>query len=766
MLTQSLNVFGVRHLSPNTAFQLLQYLELHQPKYVLIEGPIDATDLMLQLATTTVKPPVALLAYTNQLPIQTLLYPFAEYSPEYQAIKWAKMHRAKVQFIDLPTAISLALKESKTITEEKRTEQQQFYRQYNHYYQQIAAADQADNYDEYWEQNFESIESPSQFSEAIHLQSTSLRELVIDEERMYATEDYAYNELRESYMRYNVQTLLDSGVNPQEIVIIVGAYHVKGMDLSLPIASVAAIESIEKVATKICLMPYSNYRLSHQSGYGAGNVSPHYFQMIWEHLINENRAALPTYYIAAIAEVMRKDGQYPATANVIEAVRLAQMLAQIRNHIHPTLQDLQDAVVTCLGNGELLNVASYLQMINVGTKIGFVPEGVSQTPIQDDFNRNLDRLKLSRYKTLVPEVLDLDLRENLKVKSVAAAFLDLNRSIFLHRLQTIGIEFGAALHRQQENASWSEKWSLHWKPEIEIAVVEANLKGETIEIATAFHLKQLLESATNIEMISTVIMGAYYCDLLPIFEVAIHHLQSQLVESSDFVALAAVTHELSHLYQYGSIRKIDLEPLIPIIQQLFLRASLVMVAQCNCDALTAPNIMSAINQMDQVNNQLYDSLDSKTWSGALEELAQRDDLNATLSGLAFAILLENNVFQEVHCQQMIAFRMSIGVPVDIAAAWFEGFSNRNRYALLSRAYVWQAVDEYVHNLDDEQFKRANVTLRRALSDFSAAQKDSLATLLGELWGVDSIASSTYINAPLSADEAAQLDELNDFDFDF
>lgn len=766
MLVTPLNVFGVRHLSPNTAFQLLQYLELHQPKYVLIEGPIDATDLMLQLASTTVKPPVALLAYTNQLPVQTLLYPFAEYAPEYQAIQWAKANQAKVQFIDLPTAITLALKDSKIVDEEKRIVQDQFYRQYNQYYQQIAALDDAGNYDDYWEQNFEAITDCHAFREAIHLQSTSLREFIIDDEKLMATEDYAYNELRESYMRYNIQKLIDSGVSPLEIVIIVGAYHVKGIDLSLPQASLSALERIDKVDTKICLMPYSNYRLSQQSGYGAGNVSPHYFQMLWEHLISNTRSILPAYYIAAIAEVMRKDGHFPATANVLEAVRLATMLAQIRNHYYPTLQDLQDAVVTSLGNGELLNVARYIQMINVGSQIGFVPEGVSQTPIQDDFNRNLDRLKLSRYKTLVPEILDLDLRENLKVKSAAAAFLDLNRSVFLHRLQTIGIGFGEALHHQQEKASWSEKWSLHWKPEIEITIVEANLKGESIEIATAFHLKQLLENASNIAMISTVILEAYYCDLLPIFDVAIHHLQAQLVDCSDFKELAIVTHQLSHLYQYGSIRKIDLAPLIPIIQQLFLRASLVMVDQSNCDALTAPSVIVAINQLDQVSNQLYESLNTAIWRSELEQLAQRDDLNATLSGLGFAILLEYNVYQEEHCKQMIVYRMSVGVPIDIAAAWFEGFSNRNRYALLSRTYVWQAVDEYVNSLDEEQFKRANVTLRRALGDFTSAQKDTLATLLGELWSVDSIATSTYINAPLSEEEEAQLDTLNDFDFDF
>ncbi len=77
-------------------------------------------------------------------------------------------------------------------------------------------------------------------------------------------------------------------------------------------------------------------------------------------------------------------------------------------------------------------------------------KGVSQTSIQDDFYRELTRLKLDQFKASVKRELDLDLRENRRVKTAEAAFLDLHRSSFLHRLAVLEVGFGQQLTVRQE----------------------------------------------------------------------------------------------------------------------------------------------------------------------------------------------------------------------------------------------------------------------------------------------------------------------------
>ena len=48
---------------------------------------------------------------------------------------------------------------------------------------------------------------------------------------------------------------------------------------------------------------------------------------------------------------------------------------------------------------------------------------------------------------------------------------------------------------------------------------------------------------------------------------------------------------------------------------------------------------------------------------------------------------------------------------------------RNRYGLLSRMSLWEQLNDYINALEDEEFKRALVFLRRAFSTFSPAGED-------------------------------------------
>jgi hypothetical protein len=63
-------VFGVRHLSPAGAWHLHRYLDEVRPKVVLVEGLADADDLVVHITKKATKPPIAILAYTDTLPVR------------------------------------------------------------------------------------------------------------------------------------------------------------------------------------------------------------------------------------------------------------------------------------------------------------------------------------------------------------------------------------------------------------------------------------------------------------------------------------------------------------------------------------------------------------------------------------------------------------------------------------------------------------------------------------------------------------------------
>ena len=112
------HLFGIRHLSPSGAWHLRKFLDETDPELVLIEGPSDFTELLEDLTKNEVKPPVAVMAYTSDLPIRTILYPLAVYSPEYQAALWAREKGKKARFFDLPSPVFLALEDQEKLSEE------------------------------------------------------------------------------------------------------------------------------------------------------------------------------------------------------------------------------------------------------------------------------------------------------------------------------------------------------------------------------------------------------------------------------------------------------------------------------------------------------------------------------------------------------------------------------------------------------------------------------------------------------------------------
>jgi hypothetical protein len=108
-LREGVTVFAVRHLSPACAYHLRHLLDEVRPTAVLIEGLSDANAQLKYITDSQTRLPVAILAYTEEFPIRTILYPLAVYSPEYQAILWADQNKACAEFIDLPSGVALAL---------------------------------------------------------------------------------------------------------------------------------------------------------------------------------------------------------------------------------------------------------------------------------------------------------------------------------------------------------------------------------------------------------------------------------------------------------------------------------------------------------------------------------------------------------------------------------------------------------------------------------------------------------------------------------
>jgi hypothetical protein len=101
---ERLHLLGIRHHGPGSAASVRDALDAIDPAVVLIEGPADAEDVLPFAAATGMTPPLAILIHPAENPAEAVFYPFAGYSPEWQALRWALARKKPVRFIDLPAA--------------------------------------------------------------------------------------------------------------------------------------------------------------------------------------------------------------------------------------------------------------------------------------------------------------------------------------------------------------------------------------------------------------------------------------------------------------------------------------------------------------------------------------------------------------------------------------------------------------------------------------------------------------------------------------
>ena len=760
------HVFGVRHLSPGAAHHLRQVLNRLQPEAVLVEGPSDADEQIAHLVHEETRPPLALLAYTRTRPVRSILYPLAEYSPEWVALTWAIQNRRRVHFIDLPAAVFLEMHQpraepkaeesdeadKKPTQSEKRSEASEHTQAYlDDPYQAIARLAGDPDHETWWERHFEHTNDAEAYAGQALEFGRGLREI-----RALPEEDE--NLIREAFMRRRIREVLAAGHAPAKILVVCGAFHAPALNSALPAMSDEEVATLPRAEISLTLMPYSYYRLSAQSGYGAGNHAPAYYQQLFEEYRRGDPERLPARFLSELAGAMREDGHVRSPAEVIEAVRLARSLAALSGSPAPCLRDLRDAAVTCLGRGEPHLVHGFLAELEVGHAVGQLPKGVSRTALQDDFCWQVEKLKLSRFQVDRTEGLELDLRENRFVKSEEAALLDRKRSTFLHRLRVLGIQFASTKETRQDQGTWKECWSLRWTPECEIQVVEASLEGDTIDGVAALKLSEKLAAAEQVDQAAEIVREAACCQLTGALEDARRRLQAMTVEGTSVAALARAADCLSEVIRYGSVRRVDPEPLRPLLQQLFLRATLSAGQACVCDRHGAGEVRQALLSLQRIAGTHSTEVDAERWYRELANIAATDSLNALLSGVAAALLLEQGRIDEQTLAAEVSRRLSPGMDAECAAGWFEGLVSHNHMALFSRISVWRQLDAYIVGLDEEAFLHALVHLRRAFADFQPGEIRRVVSILVEMSPEAGEAFKAAGELVLDDEEARKLQE--------
>ncbi len=782
-----IRLFGVRHLSPMGAVQLERWIDACEPTAVLIEGPSDAGGMIPFLANESCRPPVAVLSFTEERPARSLLIPLAEYSPEWVAIRCGIARGATVRFMDLPAEVVLAPSsrpspgESPEAAPDPTPPTPSGARRGADPWTALAARAGDPDADTWWERTFEHNAEPEAYRTAVLAFGSQLRSIEVDSP---ATE--RENLLREAYMRRVIRETLAEGHAAERVVVVCGAFHGDALLSDAPALGDREAAALPRTPCRHTVMPYSFELLSSQSGYGAGNHAPAYFQLLYESARAGDVRAVGPRLLARIAEALRARGHRASSAEVIEAARLAHAIAALHGDASaPTLRDLLDAALACLCRGEPARLEGVRAPVCIGVARGAAPIGVPRTLIQDDFDASLRALKLQEHRE--PGVRPvrgraklasrpaLDLREDHRARTEETALRDRRASIFLHRTVTLELGFASLrraesteLHRSERDAqsldvrrgSFKEAWEAGWSPGLEIALIERAALGDSIEQAASQTLERALDRCATVTEAASIADAAMRCDLRAALDRAVSRASELAVDDHGFASVAAAARSLRDLTHHGSAREARLASLEPLIEQLALRGALLLPEACRVNDDGAEKIVEGMSDLQWVvrstpldDASAQDDAASREalrarWWRALDAVGDGDEAHPRCAGLADALRLEAGHLSDEQLDTRVFRRSSQGVAPDAVARYFEGLFSRNRIALLSRPGLWRSLSGFVDSLDEDAFARCLPGLRRAFCAFDTGQVRRVTEGLVALWSS-------------SADESRELRAIAD-----
>ena len=766
MPDQTVRLFGIRHHGPGCARSLLRALEAMQPDCLLIEGPPDGESVLPFVLESGMCPPVALLVYAPDDSRRAVFYPFAEFSPEWRALRYGLGQSLPVRFMDLPIAHQFGL--DKAFEDECRAKEEALRDAEGRTKTDAAegteapasdaqspegaapdalaggegpeqpeggdaggtdgnAGDEASDLEDvygdpldwlgraagygdgeaWWNHMVEERIDGLELFDAIREAMTTLRAEAPRRER--GEREARREALREAYMRKTLRQAKKEGF--QRIAVICGAWHVPALEAETPAKQDnELLKGLPKMKVAATWTPWTYANLSSRSGYGAGVTSPAWYEHLWR----SGKGDRAIGWLTHAARLFREQDMDCSSAHIIEASRLATSLAALRERPRPGLPELYEALQTTVCMGDPAPLRLIKRQLIVGDKLGTIPETAPTVPLQRDLEQQQKSLRLK--PEAARKVLDLDLRQAN----------DLARSHLLHRLRLLEIGWATPGGSRNAKGTFHELWEMQWAPELSIAVIAASRWGNTIfEAATAKAVE--LSGEADLLRLAELVNDILFADLPDAVGHATRMLEEKAATANDVGQLLEAIPPLAAIARYGNVRQTDAGMVARVLEGLIPRASIGLPGACtSLDDESAAAMRDRIIAAHNAVRLLGDEDRWESWLSALHQTALRDGMvHELLRGMAVRLLFDEQRLPVEEAARLMSLSLSAAAAPASASAWIEGFLNQSALVLLHDDALWGVLANWLDGLNETHFTNILPMLRRTFSGFSAPERRQL-----------------------------------------
>ena len=719
-----ITVLGIRHHGPGSAKSLTKALKALQPDCILIECPSDAESMLPFVANPNLKPPVALLIYNPKLLTQASYLPFAHFSPEWQAIKYALAVAIPVRCMDLPMNLHFTLDTLDVNQQQLRIRSDQELSNKDRKFRRdplghLAALAGYKDSERWWEITFESSEND------INIFNTILEMMTVLRDETGNMEDTRTLQ-REAYMRKIIRKAIKDGF--QNIAVVCGAWHAPVLHHwknHKTATDNAILKGIKKTSTKATWVPWSYNRLTFLSGYGAGVLSP-----AWYEILFSNRSEVIARWMIKAARLFRRKDLDASAAHVIEAVRLAETLGIMRSLSIPGIEEMKEAAIStfCEGNQQQLRLIE--EELVVGKKVGNVPPEIPAIPLQQDLEKTIKTARLSNYWQNTEELWLKANADNTRGGIDLREEKDLLKSHLLHRLNILNIPWGKLMKEgRYDLGSFKEYWKMRWRPEFSIKIIEAGMWGNTVYEAATNFTQQQIASITILNELTQLTERALNANLVDAIDPLIQKLQELAAVTQDVYRLMDALPALVRIIRYGNVRKTDIHAVQNVVQQMVPRICIGLPSACiSLDEDATANAFDKILQTNRALALLNNLHFNQTWFNSLKSLLQMQHVNAKLKGLSLRMLFDKGIINVHDTTTQLRYALSSGNEPKAVASWIEGFLFGSGLLLIHNPSLWQMIDEWVNDLAWSDFEVVLPLLRRTFAQFPVPERSKMMQL--------------------------------------
>lgn len=684
-----LHVLGVRHHGPGSARAVAAALDELRPDLVLIEGPPELDGVAPLAASRSMRPPVAALVYAVDEPRRAGFYPMAVFSPEWVALRWAAAAGAPVRFMDLPATNALALEQDIVSAHDPLA--------------LLAEAAGYDDAERWWEDAIEHRYNGLDVFAAILDAMAALREAA------GADDGDARNEVREAAMRRVLRAALREGHD--RIAVVCGAWHAPALQpeaFPSQVADAALLKGLPSIKVRATWVPWTSSRLARASGYGAGVNAPG-----WYHHLFTAPDDASLRWLVRVATLLRKERLDVSSAAVIEAVRLADALAAMRGRPLAGLEELMESTEAVLCGGSNVPVQLVARRLLVGDVLGRVPGETPMVPLARDLSATQRRLRLKPSAAI--QTLELDLRTESH----------LDRSKLFHRLALLDVPWAVPASTGRTRGTFKEAWALEWRPELEVALIEASGLGTTIVAAATAVVGQRAVDA-DIALLSRLVEAALLADLPDALTSVLAVLDERAAHQHDTTALMGAVEPLARVRRYGNVRQFDTEVVHRALAGIVTRVAVGLPAACAAlDDDAAASLRSLVDSVQRGIGLVDDDDLRSIWLRALTSVAGAQGVHGLVAGRLVRLLLDAGRLPVDEVGRRLSLVLSRAEDANRAAAWLDGFLAGDAVLLLHEPQLLGVIDSWVTDVRPDVFDDLLPLLRRTFSAFAPAERRAI-----------------------------------------